>query len=111
MRGNTQRRLLAALLRFCSSLAAAGVLNIEFKFSPFIGDPQKFDHVKVQPAGKITSASLSSSANLSPISPPTCHGTISPPVTALTDADRQDQTALDASRAETFKPEFASAYQ
>ena len=47
------RKLIAALLLFCSSLASAGVLNIEFNFSPFIGDPQKSDHVEIV-AGKAT---------------------------------------------------------
>ena len=53
MRGNTMRKLLAALLLFCSSLASAGVLNVEFNFSPFVGDPVKSDHVEIV-AGKAT---------------------------------------------------------
>ena len=34
-----------------------------------------------------------------------------PPITALTDADRQDLAALVAARAVTYKPDFATAYQ
>src|SRR5262245_14658668 len=42
-----RRLILAALLLF-SSDAAAKVINVEFKFTPFIGDPAKSDmHIEV----------------------------------------------------------------
>ena len=44
-------KLLAALLLICSSLASAKVINVEFNFSPFVGDPLKSDHVEIV-AGK-----------------------------------------------------------
>lgn len=44
------RLLIAALLLFASSLASAGVINVEFKFTPYTGD-LKEDHVQTV-AGK-----------------------------------------------------------
>jgi hypothetical protein len=40
------RKLLVALLLSCSSLALAAVVNIEFNFTPFVGNPAKADHVE-----------------------------------------------------------------
>ncbi|HEX2769361.1 MAG TPA: hypothetical protein VHN12_08735, partial [Geobacteraceae bacterium] len=37
------------LLLFWCSLAAAGVVNVEFKFTPFVGDPSKADQVETMP--------------------------------------------------------------
>jgi hypothetical protein len=41
-----RKLLLMALFLFSSSLAMAKVINVEFKFTPFIGDPAKEDQVK-----------------------------------------------------------------
>lgn len=43
------RKLLVALLLSYSALASAETLNIEFKFTPFIGEPAKADHVETVP--------------------------------------------------------------
>jgi hypothetical protein len=45
------RKTAFALLLLWPTLAAAGVVNVEFKFTPFTGDPAKADHVKTV-AGK-----------------------------------------------------------
>jgi hypothetical protein len=37
------------LILFCSSAAAATVVNVEFKFTPYIGDPAKSDQVETVP--------------------------------------------------------------
>ena len=37
------------LVLLWSSLAAAKVINVEFKFTPFVGDPAKADHVETVP--------------------------------------------------------------
>lgn len=41
------RRLALALFLLWPSLASAAVVNVEFKFTPFTGDPAKDDHVNV----------------------------------------------------------------
>ncbi len=43
------RKLLVVLFLYYSSLAAAAVLNVEFKFTPFVGDPTRSDHVETVP--------------------------------------------------------------
>lgn len=43
------RNPILALLLSWSSLAAAGVINIEFNFTPFVGDPVKSDRVETVP--------------------------------------------------------------
>ncbi len=43
------RKLIVALLLLCSTLASAKVLNIEFNFTPYIGEPAKADHVETVP--------------------------------------------------------------
>ncbi|MBK7326282.1 MAG: hypothetical protein IPI89_09185 [Propionivibrio sp.] len=43
------RKLFVALLLSYSSLALAAVLNIEFNFTPFVGEPAKADHVETIP--------------------------------------------------------------
>ena len=42
-------KLLFALLLSCSTLASAKVINIEFNFSPYVGNPAKADHVEIVP--------------------------------------------------------------
>ncbi|MGC9965856.1 MAG: hypothetical protein ABSE08_10660 [Syntrophobacteraceae bacterium] len=42
------RKIAFVLLVFWPSLAAAGIVNVEFKFTPFVGDP-KADHVETVP--------------------------------------------------------------
>jgi len=42
-------KLYAACLLLCSALASAGTLNVEFNFTPFIGDPASTDHVETVP--------------------------------------------------------------
>ena len=42
-------RLVLALLLLWSSLASAAVINIEFNFTPFVGDPVKSDRVETVP--------------------------------------------------------------
>ena len=37
------------MILFWSSLAAAGIVNVEFNFTPFVGDPIKADHVETVP--------------------------------------------------------------
>lgn len=45
-------RFIALLLvLLCSRLASAGIINMEFKFTPYLGDPAKADQVEVV-AGK-----------------------------------------------------------
>ena len=43
------KKLLFALLLSFSALASAKVINIEFNFSPYVGDPAKADHVEIVP--------------------------------------------------------------
>jgi hypothetical protein len=43
------RPYLVALFLAWSSLAMAGVINVEFKFTPFVGDPAKSDTVETVP--------------------------------------------------------------
>jgi hypothetical protein len=43
------RTLIVALLLFWSSMAMAKVINIEFKFAPFVGDPAKAKTVETVP--------------------------------------------------------------
>ncbi len=43
------RRILLALLVLWPSLVSAAVVNVEFKFTPFTGDPAKEDHVETVP--------------------------------------------------------------
>lgn len=45
------RRLVLILLLSCSTLVSAKVLNIEFNFTPYVGEPAKADHVETV-AGK-----------------------------------------------------------
>lgn len=37
------------MILFCSSVAAAMVVNVEFKFTPYVGDPAKSDQVETVP--------------------------------------------------------------
>jgi hypothetical protein len=41
--------LLAILLWISAATATAGVINVEFKFTPFVGDPEKSDKVETVP--------------------------------------------------------------
>ncbi|MBK7565262.1 MAG: hypothetical protein IPI21_13840 [Propionivibrio sp.] len=174
------RKLFVALLLSYSSLALAAVLNIEFNFTPFVGEPAKADHVETIPGkaavfinnvpvaeqevrkntvpvlfdnreiaaavwvpagsmgpalrkvtrtekgpGQVTSTNQSDEGRDSKkavgkvvferefvadfaTDRPWHHF---PPVTALTDADRQDLAALVAARAEAFKPDFSTLYR
>lgn len=43
------RKMVFVLLLLWPSLALAGVVNVEFKFTPFIGDPEKADKVETVP--------------------------------------------------------------
>ncbi len=43
------RKIVFVLLMFWPSLAAAGTVNVEFKFTPFVGDPAKGDQVETVP--------------------------------------------------------------
>jgi hypothetical protein len=43
------RKLSLLLILICSSPAAAKVVNVEFKFTPFVGDPAKADQVETVP--------------------------------------------------------------
>ena len=43
------KKLLFALLLSFSALASAKVINVEFNFSPYVGDPAKADHVEIVP--------------------------------------------------------------
>ncbi len=43
------RKIVVALLLFWSSLATAEVVNVEFKFTPFVGDPIKTNQVETLP--------------------------------------------------------------
>ena len=49
------RKPILTLLLLWSSLAAAGVINIEFNFTPFVGDPVKTDHVETVPGKAVVS--------------------------------------------------------
>ena len=53
------------LILFCSSVAAVKVVNVEFKFTPYVGDPAKSDQVETVP-GKSTNQNV---PLLSPYSP------------------------------------------
>ena len=44
------RKIALVLLLFWPSLAAAGILNVEFKFTPFLGDPARLRQSKPYPA-------------------------------------------------------------
>lgn len=37
------------LILFWTSVATAGVINVEFKFTPYVGDPLKSDQVETVP--------------------------------------------------------------
>lgn len=43
------RKIALVLLLFLPSLASAGILNVEFKFTPFVGDPIKANNVETLP--------------------------------------------------------------
>jgi hypothetical protein len=43
------RKIAVILLLLWPSLAVAGIINVEFKFTPFIGDPAKADQVETVP--------------------------------------------------------------
>lgn len=43
------RKILIVLFLLVPTLTAAAVLNVEFKFAPFTGDPAKADHVETVP--------------------------------------------------------------
>ena len=43
------KKLAFALLMAAASLAPAAVINVEFKFTPFVGDPAKDDKVTTVP--------------------------------------------------------------
>jgi hypothetical protein len=43
------RKIFVAMLVIWSSLVSAGVLNVEFNFTPFVGDMAKSDHVVMVP--------------------------------------------------------------
>ena len=47
----TDEKARVVLLLVAASLAPAGVINVEFKFTPFIGDPEKDEEVTIV-AGK-----------------------------------------------------------
>lgn len=49
------RKAILALFLLYSSLVSAAVLNIEFNFTPYVGDPAKADHVQTVPGKALVS--------------------------------------------------------